>query len=76
MPLGELDDVIPRVVAIDARPDNERWPCAAIEPLGIDMPMYDITTNTENFIANGVVAHNCFARSTHSSANRTWLAVS
>jgi DNA repair photolyase len=37
----------------------------AIEPLGIDMPMYDITTSTENFIANGVVAHNCFARPTH-----------
>jgi DNA repair photolyase len=37
----------------------------AIEPLGIDMPMYDITTGTGDFIANGVVSHNCFARPTH-----------
>ncbi|HXC83343.1 MAG TPA: intein-containing Rv2578c family radical SAM protein [Trebonia sp.] len=38
---------------------------AAIEPLGIEMPMYDITTGTGDFIANGVVSHNCFARNTH-----------
>jgi len=38
---------------------------ASIEPLGIEMPMYDITTGTGDFIANGVVSHNCFARNTH-----------
>jgi DNA repair photolyase len=38
---------------------------AAVEPLGIEMPMYDITTGTGDFIANGVVSHNCFARNTH-----------
>jgi DNA repair photolyase len=38
---------------------------AAIEPLGLELPMYDITTGTGDFIANGVVSHNCFARSTH-----------
>jgi DNA repair photolyase len=37
----------------------------AIEDLGIDVPMYDITTGTGDFIANGVVSHNCFARKTH-----------
>ena len=37
----------------------------AVEPLGIEMPMYDITTGTGDFIANGVVSHNCFARGTH-----------
>ena len=37
----------------------------SIEPLGIDMPMFDITTGTGDFIANGVVSHNCFARPTH-----------
>jgi DNA repair photolyase len=37
----------------------------AIEPLGLEMPMYDITTGTGDFIANGVVSHNCFARNTH-----------
>src|SRR4051812_45276346 len=37
----------------------------AVEPLGADMVMYDITTGTGDFIANGVVSHNCFARPTH-----------
>jgi DNA repair photolyase len=37
----------------------------AVEPLGLDMPMYDITTGTGDFIANGVVSHNCFARNSH-----------
>jgi DNA repair photolyase len=38
---------------------------AEIEPLGRTMPLYDITTGTGDFIANGVVSHNCFARPTH-----------
>ena len=37
----------------------------AIEPLGRELPLYDITTGTGDFIANGVVSHNCFARPTH-----------
>jgi DNA repair photolyase len=37
----------------------------SITPLGKVMRMYDITTGTEDFIANGVIAHNCFARPTH-----------
>jgi DNA repair photolyase len=37
----------------------------AIEPLGLELEMYDITTGTGDFIANGVVSHNCFARNTH-----------
>jgi DNA repair photolyase len=38
---------------------------ADIEPLGEVLPLYDITTGTGDFIANGVVSHNCFARPTH-----------
>ncbi|MDA0138000.1 hypothetical protein [Solirubrobacter deserti] len=37
----------------------------SVEPLGLEIPMYDITTGTGDFIANGVVSHNCFARPTH-----------
>jgi DNA repair photolyase len=37
----------------------------AIEPLGREVEMFDITTGTGDFIANGVVSHNCFARRTH-----------
>jgi len=38
---------------------------ASIEPLGAAMRLYDITTGTGDFIANGVISHNCFARPTH-----------
>jgi DNA repair photolyase len=37
----------------------------SIEPLGGAMRLYDITTETEDFIANGVVSHNCYARPSH-----------
>jgi DNA repair photolyase len=38
----------------------------SIEPYGDGaMRLYDITTGTGDFIANGVVSHNCFARPTH-----------
>jgi DNA repair photolyase len=41
----------------------------AVEPLGFDIPMFDITTGTGDFIANGVVSHNCFARPSHTYLN-------
>ena len=37
---------------------------ASIEPLGT-MSLFDITTGTGDFIADGVVSHNCFARPMH-----------
>ena len=36
-----------------------------IEPLNKALRLYDITTGTEDFIANGVVSHNCYARPSH-----------
>ena len=44
---------------------DARLGVTAIEPLGMELPLYDITTGTGDFIANGVVSHNCFARPTH-----------
>ena len=41
----------------------------AVEPLGIEQRLYDITTGTGDFVANGVVSHNCFARPTHEYLN-------
>jgi DNA repair photolyase len=38
---------------------------ASIEPLPDAMRLYDISTGTEDFIANGVVSHNCYARPSH-----------
>ncbi len=37
----------------------------SVRSLGQEMSLYDITTGTGDFIANGVVSHNCFARPTH-----------
>ncbi len=37
----------------------------SIERLGKAMRLYDITTETQDFIANGVVSHNCYARPSH-----------
>jgi DNA repair photolyase len=37
----------------------------SIEDLGSVQEMVDITTGTGDFIANGVISHNCFARNTH-----------
>ena len=36
-----------------------------IAPLGRELPLYDITTGTGDFVADGVISHNCFARPTH-----------
>ena len=46
-------------------PDPKRLKIAEIEPLGRGYRLYDITTGSGDFIANGVVSHNCFARPTH-----------
>ena len=44
---------------------NAQLGVASIERLPGARPLYDITTETGDFIANGVVSHNCFARPTH-----------
>lgn len=36
-----------------------------IEPLGRPRELFDITTATGDFIANGVISHNCYARPSH-----------
>ncbi|MFQ5690385.1 MAG: radical SAM protein [Gemmatimonadota bacterium] len=38
---------------------------AGIEPLGRSMRLFDITTGTGDFISDGVVSHNCYARPFH-----------
>jgi DNA repair photolyase len=37
----------------------------SIRALDTSIELYDLTTGTGDFIANGVVSHNCFARPTH-----------
>ena len=58
--LTELTELIGRAVTADTR-----LQILSIEDLGATIDMIDITTGTGDFIANGVVSHNCFARPTH-----------
>ncbi|MGZ8202934.1 MAG: PA0069 family radical SAM protein, partial [Burkholderiales bacterium] len=48
---------------------DARLRVVSVEPLGRAMRLYDITTETQDFIANGVVSHNCFARPSHAYRN-------
>jgi DNA repair photolyase len=54
-----------RSVAGVALKSDARTRVVSVEPLGMELPLYDITTGTGDFIADGVVSHNCFARPTH-----------
>ncbi|HEX5761785.1 MAG TPA: radical SAM protein [Solirubrobacterales bacterium] len=54
-----------RSLAGIALKSQARLGVVSIEPLGRRIRMFDITTGTGDFIANGVVSHNCFARRTH-----------
>jgi DNA repair photolyase len=44
---------------------DTRLRVVSIESLGQAVRLYDITTGTQDFIANGVVSHNCYARPSH-----------
>jgi len=65
--LHETDPAITRKRTIEgmALKSDSSLGVVSVEPLGTSLPMYDITTGTGDFIANGVVSHNCFARNTH-----------
>ncbi len=62
-----VDPAITRKRNIEGKAINGDAPLrvVSIERLGIRLRMHDITTGTGDFIANGVVSHNCFARPTH-----------
>jgi DNA repair photolyase len=61
-----VDPAISRKLSIagQALKNNARLKVMSIEPLQT-MRLYDITTETGDFIANGVVSHNCYARPSH-----------
>lgn len=66
--LSRIDPAIRRKRSIDgvAIKSSAKLGIASIEPLDREIEMFDITTGTGDFIADGVVSHNCFARPTHS----------
>jgi DNA repair photolyase len=55
----------PRLAFGDAAVSAAGLEVVAVESLGVHMRLYDITTSTGDFVADGVVSHNCFARPTH-----------
>jgi DNA repair photolyase len=61
------DPAITRKRSIEGQAIKNKSPLrvTSITPLGLKIPMYDITTGTGDFIADGVVSHNCFARKSH-----------
>ena len=54
---GDLDGLVAR--------SSRAFRVTDVELVGHELPLHDITTGTGDFIANGVVSHNCFARPTH-----------
>jgi DNA repair photolyase len=62
-----VDPAVTRKRTIDGLTVESDAPLGVVDvrPLGLEMPMFDITTGTGDFLANGVVSHNCFARPTH-----------
>jgi DNA repair photolyase len=54
-----------RVIEGASLKSSARVEVRAVEPFGERIPLYDITTGTGDFIADGIVSHNCYARPTH-----------
>ncbi|MBB4935016.1 DNA repair photolyase [Lipingzhangella halophila] len=53
-----------RVDDVALKPDAQLG-VVSVSDLGEERTLYDITTGTGDFLANGVVSHNCFARRSH-----------
>jgi DNA repair photolyase len=66
-----VDPAITRKRSIVGRATRTDTPMrvASIRPVGVDLPLYDLTTGTGDFVANGTISHNCFARPTHTYLN-------
>jgi len=75
--LGGLGEVVRFILTVDpattrkrqildrAMKSNGARRVVSVESIGLDLPMFDITTGTGDFVADGVISHNCFARPTH-----------
>ncbi|MGQ0430335.1 MAG: PA0069 family radical SAM protein [Gammaproteobacteria bacterium] len=68
---GAFDPSISRKRDVQAQAVRSaaRLEIVEIEPLGRSLELFDITTGTGDFVANGVISHNCFARPSHAYVN-------
>ncbi len=66
-----VDNAILRKRTIDGQAvkSGARLRVIRIKPLDSGQRLFDITTGTGDFIANGVVSHNCYARPSHAYLN-------
>jgi DNA repair photolyase len=55
-----VNPVISRKFSLEGRALYGSTRVVSIEPMNESIEMYDIMTGTENFIANGLVSHNCY----------------
>jgi DNA repair photolyase len=69
--IGAFDPSIQRKRDIEAQAVKSaaNLEIVEIEPLGRNSELFDITTGTGDFIANGVISHNCYARPSHQYLN-------
>jgi DNA repair photolyase len=69
--MGSFDPSVTRKRDIEGQSVKSaaRLEIVAIEPLAGTRELFDITTGTGDFIANGVISHNCYARPSHQYLN-------
>jgi DNA repair photolyase len=69
--IGAFDPSIARKrdMEIQSVRSAARLEIVEVEPLGRTRELFDITTGTGDFIANGVISHNCYARPSHQYMN-------
>jgi DNA repair photolyase len=69
--MGSFDPSISRKRSIEGQSVKSaaRLEVLAIEPLAGSRELFDITTGTGDFISNGVISHNCYARPSHQYLN-------
>ena len=69
--IGAFDPSIARKRDIEAKAVKSaaKLEIVEIEPLGRSLELFDITTGTGDFVANGVISHNCYARPSHQYMN-------
>ncbi len=69
--IGAFDPSISRKRDIESQAVKSaaRLEVVEVEPLGRNSELFDITTGTGDFVANGVISHNCYARPSHQYLN-------
>ena len=63
--VGRVRSLVGATVTGHRGPGDRGLQVVDISPAGAPVAMFDITTGTGDFVSEGAVSHNCFARHTH-----------